>query len=477
MKRHTEEIRALENRLKSGLPVEDTPVVDGDDKDSEDKIEAVIVNEKRVEGSENVHQIDSIELGLNEPPLDIRGSLQTENDRDNTETKDLRTSLFEWAVKHQITHSAIYDLLHILREEHPDLPKDPRTLLSSFKVSNIKSLSGGEYYYFGVEVQLVSLLETYEQLRQFQHFSLQINVDGLPLYKSSGTQLWPILCRLEDAPTLDPVVIGLYSGESKPKDPIEYLSDFVNEMQNLYEHGFLYMEKVYSVSISNVVCDVPARAFIKNTKHHNGYSACDKCTQEGEHYDRRMCFPETDSPLRTNVSFEERIDDEHHKGPNPFQGINIGMVTQFPIDYMHLVCLGVMKKLLSFWLGKGPVSVRIPYRIQTKISECLVSLSPYISCDFARKTRSLMEVGRWKATEFRLFLLYTGPVALLDNVDKEIYDNFMLLSVGIHILCHPLFFDRSSNFAKSSCEFCETFCQTIWYCTDFLQCPCSHTPT
>ena len=83
---------------------------------------------------------------------------------------------------------------------------------------------------------------------------------------------------MEEAPLLDPVVIGLYSGAKKPKDSIKYLSDFVNEMKNLYQNGFLYMEKLYTVRISNVVCDVPARAFIKNTKQHNGYSSCDKCT-------------------------------------------------------------------------------------------------------------------------------------------------------------------------------------------------------
>ena len=115
---------------------------------------------------------------------------------------------------------------------------------------------------------------------------------------------------------------------------------------------------------------------------------------------------------------------------------------------MHLVCLGVMKKLLVLWLAKGPVAVRIPFRNQTKISESLESLSSYISCDFARKNRPLVDVNRWKATEFRLFLLYTGPVALLGNVDKEIYDNFMLLSVGIHILCHPCFFARFGVFAN-----------------------------
>ena len=61
----------------------------------------------------------------------------------------------------------------------------------------------------------------------------------------------------------------------------------------------------------------------------------------------------------------------------------------------------------------------------------------HIPQEFARKPRALAETERWKATEFRLFLLYTGPVALKDKIAKELYDNFLLLSVAIHLLSNP----------------------------------------
>jgi len=54
--------------------------------------------------------------------------------------------------------------------------------------------------------------------------------------------------------------------------------------------------------------------------------------------------------------------------------------------------------------------------------------------EFARKPRSLLEWQRWKATEFRQFLLYTGPVALLAKLPDVVYNNFMLLYVGVFIL-------------------------------------------
>ena len=77
-----------------------------------------------------------------------------------------------------------------------------------------------------------------------------------------------------------------------------------------------------------------------------------KCTHKRV-YDGRMTFPETDAPLTTDVTFDEMVDDNHHNAPNPLQPLGIGMVSMFPLDYMHLICLGVMKRLLWLWT-KGP---------------------------------------------------------------------------------------------------------------------------
>ncbi|CAL8293139.1 unnamed protein product [Arctogadus glacialis] len=54
-----------------------------------------------------------------------------------------------------------------------------------------------------------------------------------------------------------------------------------------------------------------------------------------------MTFPLDTCPIRTDKSFAQKHNEEHHQGPDPFQGLNVGMVSQFPGDYMHSVCLGV----------------------------------------------------------------------------------------------------------------------------------------
>jgi len=73
-------------------------------------------------------------------------------------------------------------------------------------------------------------------------------------------------------------------------------------------------DKHYNLVLSSIVCDIPARAFVKNVKGHAGYFGCDKCTQEGKHRKGRMTFPETDGKLRTDNSRRIKANEEHHLG-------------------------------------------------------------------------------------------------------------------------------------------------------------------
>lgn len=174
---------------------------------------------------------------------------------------------------------------------------------------------------------------------------------------------------------------------------------------------------------------------MKNVKGHTGYHGCEKCTQQGV-WKGRMTFPETDATLRTDEDFNNMIDEDHHVGPSPLKDLSIGMVTQFPLDYMHLVCLGVTRRLISMWTN-GPLQVRLGSRVVSRLSKSLVNMKNSVPREFARKPRSLSHRDRYKATEFRQFLLYTGPVVLARAVPDAIYKNFMLLFVGISVLVSP----------------------------------------
>lgn len=103
---------------------------------------------------------------------------------------------------------------------------------------------------------------------------------------------------------------------------------------------------------------------------------------------------------------------------------------------MHLICLGVIKKLILLWI-KGPRAVKLSQQLLNQISGALLNLQSSTPNDFVRRPRSLKEVKLWKATEFRQFLLYTGPVVLQDILREDVYINFITLHIAVTILASP----------------------------------------
>lgn len=90
------------------------------------------------------------------------------------------------------------------------------------------------------------------------------------------------------------------------------------------------------------------------------YSGCDHCTQEGSYVTRKI-FPETHATRRTDESFAELRDENHHRGHSILSTLCLGMVTQFVLDYMHVVGLGVTRKMLNFWTkGQPKIQTELP---------------------------------------------------------------------------------------------------------------------
>lgn len=263
---------------------------------------------------------------------------------------EITSQITNWANKNAISLNAMSELFKILKKYHPQLPSDPRTLLKTQTQYMLKEMCGGLYYHFGVVCHVKEKVEDSFSNGFYDidtKLKLQLNIDGLPLFKSTNDQFWPILGRIENLPDSRPFIIGLFYGESKPSNVNQYLEQFIEEFRELERNGLEVDEERFSISISSVICDAPAKAFIKNIKQFSGYYGCDKCVQPGE-WVGKMTFPEVNADLGTDAAFNEMRDEDHHKGPSPFHdtGIKLQMVSQFPLDYMHLVCLGVVKRLM-----------------------------------------------------------------------------------------------------------------------------------
>ena len=350
------------------------------------------------------------------------------------------TQLAVWAITHNITHLAVRDLLQIISKNFPTcgLPKDPRTLLNTGKKPNFVEISGGKFFHFGIAQNIESRVKagvraSVDQLSGHYTITLTIGVDGLPISRSSNMQFWPILGILDNSTNRRPFLISLYLGNSKPISVSEFLEPFVDEMLKLEQEGLIINGQKYIVTIRCIVADAPARSYVKACKGHNAYYSCERCQIKGR-WNRRVTFPSVKlKEKRTDETFKSMIHSNHHNGESPLSSLKIGMVSQIVLDYMHLICLGVMRKMLIVWAkDTGPHRLS---RVQIAlVSETLLSYREHFPREFSRKPRSLKELDHWKATEFRSFLLYTGPSSLKGVLPKKKFRHFMLLHTAIYIL-------------------------------------------
>jgi len=227
--------------------------------------------------------------------------------------------------------------------------------------------------------------------------------------------------------------IAIYHGFSKPPSLNDFLEDFVRELCELSETGITIGNTNIEFSLKALVCDAPARSFLKRIIAHTGYYSCERCVIKGERRDHRIVFNKF-GPCeeRTVEKFNECAYDDHQKGISPLAQ-TVNCIKDFPLDYMHLVLLGVLKRILSFLL-KGPTICRISRKQISLISDRLTSYRANTPSDFNRKPRGLDDLCYWKATEFRLLLLYLGPVVFKGILSDQAYQNFLALHVSMSLL-------------------------------------------
>jgi len=120
---------------------------------------------------------------------------------------------------------------------------------------------------------------------------------------------------------------------------------------------------------------------------------------------------------------------------------------------MHLVCQGVMKRLLKYWiLPTKHVKIRgsIPAKNIPELSIQMMKFASSLPSEFNRTVRPLKEVKFWKASEYRNFLLYIGPLILHRYLHADFYKHYLLLHFSIYVFCHSkyhteLFVNASST--------------------------------
>ncbi|XP_034946314.1 uncharacterized protein [Chelonus insularis] len=328
------------------------------------------------------------------------------------------------------------DILRI--RVYPDLPKTARTFLGTtcgkYEIENFSK--NEEFVYFGIKKNQENCLNC--ELHDTNNIELLINVDGLPLFKSSSKQLWPILCKVYDK--LDrykPFPVAIYCGDWKPSSLEFFFQKFINEINILQMSRITVDNRSFKVSIEAFICDRPARSLLKCMIGHGGYYSCERCTVKGVRFENRTIYPLIgEIEARTNISFRNQTNPYHHLNTSPLVRIQpeIDLVHQFVLDSMHLLYLGVMKKLLECWL-KGSVNrgLKIDYRHRRRLCELLLKIK--VPSEFQRNTRSLDNFSKFKSTELQFLLLYAGPIVFKNILSRVVYEHFLLLHAACRILC------------------------------------------
>lgn len=177
--------------------------------------------------------IDDLSYDYEYFDFEVSSSFQEMNDDvpvEPTEIKNIREQLCQWSQENNISNTALTALLKVLKPHLPTLRFDARTLLSTPREKIIKKIVlPGEYYHLGLEKAVKYLLAIHQNTINFSEYrtcEILVNVDGLPISKSSGSQLYPILISLY--PLRNSVaLVGLYHEYKKPQDPNSFLQDFV----------------------------------------------------------------------------------------------------------------------------------------------------------------------------------------------------------------------------------------------------------
>lgn len=122
------------------------------------------------------------------------------------------------------------------------------------------------------------------------------------------------------------------------------------------------------------------------------------------------------------------------KGDSPLEFLPIDIINDVCLDYMHLLCIGITRRLITLWV-KGKKNVRLTEEhVMSNVSKNILALRPYVPSEFSRKPRVLEDIDYWKATELRFFLLYSGQVVLKGILKKSFYTHFVLLVSGVKLL-------------------------------------------
>jgi hypothetical protein len=238
-----------------------------------------------------------------------------------------------------------------------------------------------------------------------------LHTDGAPVTKVGGKSLWPVQCTLVEIPPplrdhVDAtMVLGAWLGGTHPNRDLLW-SGIVGQIYDLFNTGITITtdtgEKLkYAIRAHLATFDLPALAQNCNITQFNGYHACPDCDIRGVVIERQVFYPYSKTPSApktdhdyTTLSTQKATTTalKGIKGPTPLTRILI-FPDQIAKDYMHLVCSGHFKTLISYW-----ERILLP-GVFYESSNYLISI--VLPHSFKYQFSPLIQYSQWKTKMFR----------------------------------------------------------------------------
>ncbi|XP_028045643.1 uncharacterized protein LOC114254206 [Monomorium pharaonis] len=287
--------------------------------------------------------------------------------------------------------------------------------------------------------------------------------DGIHTGKSNNKTLWPIYLTINELPVSERnkyvLLAGLYIGSKDPNQKV-FLQPFINEANKLSTEGFRWMHNGNEI-ISKVIplcciADSVARYQLLNFQSFAAYYGCTFCYQKSERTRRGQRFtisiyPAEERTLESTKkdlleTFERK--DEINKNKRQYRGVKgfsplmslnfFNFINGFVVDYMHNILLGVTKlhtELIlqytykKFWHISESVGIS---HVLSTIDERLLIIRPPSS--ITRTPRSIKDISKWKASEWRAWLLFYSVPCFKGLLKKKYINHIAMLSAATNIL-------------------------------------------
>ena len=343
----------------------------------------------------------------------------------------------------------LQSVLHIpsLQDEIIDYAEHQR---NDYENEVVTDIHNSEHYR-----KIIETCDVSEVSNKLPLLTLNINIDGVEISKSSKSSLYPLQVSINEIPpnkrASHLVVPFIYVKRDFKFDDF-MLRRFTETLIELYNNGLTWRsndgtEHITKVVVFSLNADSVQKPIHLAIPSCGGYDSCPKCLHKGEWAKKgkggSIYFPgSSQGPQRSLVRYPDRTISSD-SGPAPVLADLplFDLIKDTSLDQMHAVDIGVFKSFYVMMFSDGTNNKDRTFFLGDKGKQyCHEIMSKFRPASFcSRGIRSPHDYKNWKAHEWREWGLFYSPVVLEYMVEKGLlekkyYDNWLRLVIAISIL-------------------------------------------